>query len=354
MRFNIGELEEKISKMLPDNVSRYAFHRAYQEAVHKGLDDTQASLEGWLMLEKLGYTFGEHIARFQKAGPGVYSSVKPNPHTADLLDEYIKSSGIPNPVPKDKLHSTIVYSRQGFAGYKPKTDMTIVQPNHKDEWGAEHTYGIQRLGENKEAIVLTYYCYELEEQFWQAARLGASWDHVGHVLHVTLSYDAPDFDITQLKLPEFDLVFEPEVVEAFEEDWADDLKKFEVIADISKMDTENKIVYGWANVIEKAGEIVKDLQGDMIDNEQELLDAAHDFMTNYREGHEMHEGVSKGEIVESIVFTKSLQKALGIDLGQVGWFIGYKVNDDTTWDKVKKGEYTAFSIGGTAIREPVA
>lgn len=37
----------------------------------------------------------------------------------------------------------------------------------------------------------------------------------------------------------------------------------------------------------------------------------------------------------------------------VGWWIGFRVTDDDVWEKVKSGEYSMFSIGGTAIREEV-
>lgn len=125
---------------------------------------------------------------------------------------------------------------------------------------------------------------------------------------------------------------------------------FEITANITKMDDEKRVVYGWASVVEKNGEPVTDRHGDIIDV-AELVDAAHEYMLEYREAHEMHKGEMLGETVESIIFTDDVQKALGIDLGQVGWFIGQKIYDDGLWEKYKKGEITAFSIGGRAIKE---
>jgi hypothetical protein len=54
-----------------------------------------------------------------------------------------------------------------------------------------------------------------------------------------------------------------------------------------------------------------------------------------------------------MVFTKETQAALGIDLKKTGWWIGFKVDDDTVWDAIKSGKYRAFSIGGMALRETV-
>ena len=121
---------------------------------------------------------------------------------------------------------------------------------------------------------------------------------------------------------------------------------------ILKLDEEERIVYGWASVIEEKGAPVVDLQGDIIP-EAVLRSAAHDFIEDTRAGKVMHVGTKKGRIVESIVLTKDLQKALGIDLQKVGWLIGYKVDDAETWAKVKSGDLKMFSIGGQARSEPM-
>lgn len=118
-------------------------------------------------------------------------------------------------------------------------------------------------------------------------------------------------------------------------------------------DDEQRLVLGWASVIEEAGKSVVDSQGDVID-EDTLLKAAHGFILDARAGKLMHQGKRVGDVVESIVFTKDLQKALGIDLGKIGWLITYKVRDEELWKEVKAGKYPAFSIGGLGRRVPSA
>lgn len=127
---------------------------------------------------------------------------------------------------------------------------------------------------------------------------------------------------------------------------------FSVSGTVYKLDEEKQIVYGFASVIEVDGEQLVDKHGDVIE-EDDLIEAAHTFMSEYRSGKEMHKGADVGEVVESIVFTKDLQKALGIDLGGVGWFVGYKVHKKEVWEKVKSGELAMFSIGGTATKETI-
>jgi hypothetical protein len=88
---------------------------------------------------------------------------------------------------------------------------------------------------------------------------------------------------------------------------------------------------------------------------EELESAAYQFVELYREGGEMHERGGCAVLVESMVFTKEKQQALGIPDGTlpVGWWIGFKVTDEDVWSKVKNGTYPMFSIEGTAIREEI-
>lgn len=69
----------------------------------------------------------------------------------------------------------------------------------------------------------------------------------------------------------------------------------------------------------------------------------------------MHEKIGIGRLVESMVFTEEKIKALGIPEGTlpIGWWVGFKIDDLSVWEKIESGEYRAFSIGGTAEREEV-
>ncbi len=126
--------------------------------------------------------------------------------------------------------------------------------------------------------------------------------------------------------------------------------------DFKKIDEDNQLVFGWLSVaVNKAGEQIVDLQGDIIEP-VELEDAAYDFVLYARKAGEMHKRIEGiGRLVESMVFTVEKQQALGIPEGTlpVGWWVGFKIDDTDTWDKVKSGEYSAFSIGGKALREEV-
>lgn len=124
---------------------------------------------------------------------------------------------------------------------------------------------------------------------------------------------------------------------------------------ITKSNDDKMQAFGWASVaIRVDGEQIIDWQNDVVDPE-ELENAAYEFVHLYREGGEMHERGGVAYLIESVVFTKEKQEAMGIPEGVVpeGWWIGFQVTDPDVWEKVKSGEYSMFSIEGDAIREQI-
>jgi hypothetical protein len=129
-------------------------------------------------------------------------------------------------------------------------------------------------------------------------------------------------------------------------------KLFLVSGNISKLDVAKRQVFGFASVTTVKSTEVVDLQGDTISDE-ECENAAYEFVLNSRIAGEMHKKLGVGNLIESIFFSKEKQRALGIDLGKVGWWVGFQVTDDAVWEKVVSGLYKAFSIAGTASWEDV-
>lgn len=115
---------------------------------------------------------------------------------------------------------------------------------------------------------------------------------------------------------------------------------------ITKADEDQNLVFGWASVIEENGEPVYDHQGHRI-SEDELEKAFYRYAEEARVAGEMHDdyGEHVGKLVEAMVFTKAKQAALGIDLGKVGAWVGYRVNP-AVFSKIKDGTYRMLSIGG--------
>lgn len=132
--------------------------------------------------------------------------------------------------------------------------------------------------------------------------------------------------------------------------------EFEIMCEITKMDTDKRQVFGWASVTKKDGELVKDLQGDMIDT-PDLEEAAYEYILKSRKGGHEHQRTVDGEpvhvadIIESFVVTPLKKSAMGLpDDMPEGWWIGMKVNDDKVWELAKSGELAGFSVHGKGRR----
>lgn len=126
---------------------------------------------------------------------------------------------------------------------------------------------------------------------------------------------------------------------------------------LENIDPVCKVAYGWAYVAKKGDSVVIDHSGDEWPIE-EVEKTAHDFISNCRVGGESHVTKGGAELVESIVFSKALQDALGIDIKKdgesiEGWFVGFRITDPELLEKVEKGELSMFSIGGTGIKEEI-
>lgn len=120
--------------------------------------------------------------------------------------------------------------------------------------------------------------------------------------------------------------------------------------EVKKIDEEKFLVFGWASMAD-----VVDAQGDTI-SIGELEKAAYNYVLKSRAGGAMHEVIGVADLVESMVFTPEKLEVLGLKEKALppGWFVGFKVNDTDAWQKIKRGDYKMFSIGGRALREAKA
>lgn len=122
---------------------------------------------------------------------------------------------------------------------------------------------------------------------------------------------------------------------------------------VLKTDPTQHVVYGWGSVSVSDGQLLTDLHGDQIEPE-ELEKAVTDFMLEYRQTGVMHTGLAVGDVIASLVTTPDIVKAFGLSESlPVGWILGVKVNDPAIWEQIVSGKLKAFSIQGTAEREPV-
>lgn len=123
-------------------------------------------------------------------------------------------------------------------------------------------------------------------------------------------------------------------------------EKVSMTVQISKIDEDKRIVYGEVLV---PGEI--DSQGDILTKE-EVERVAHDFMLKIQKT-KGEKGII-GKQHSDIVFGKHgypVESYIEKDTG--AWVLGTYVTNDETWQEIKKGEITGYSIGGVGERVPL-
>jgi hypothetical protein len=126
--------------------------------------------------------------------------------------------------------------------------------------------------------------------------------------------------------------------------------------EISKIDKAQQNVFGWGYVaFDKDGSLNIDKSGDFVDDMDQVEKTAYDFVLKSRAGDSDHTNVQTSTLIESMVFTEEKIEKMGIAPGAVplGWWVGFHIEDEKVWERVEKGELTAFSIHGKGTREKV-
>lgn len=103
------------------------------------------------------------------------------------------------------------------------------------------------------------------------------------------------------------------------------------------------------------------LEPDSIDSQQDTIDkaeirsAAHTYMQDFGNIGLQHQTFINGKVRILESFVAPMDFTMGDQLVKAGtWLFGVRVLDKDIWKAVKTGLLTGFSIGGTAIREPLA
>jgi len=108
-----------------------------------------------------------------------------------------------------------------------------------------------------------------------------------------------------------------------------EINDFEMFCDFQKMDEEKRMVYGYAT-------------NDMLDSQGEIteMDATAKAVEDY----------SKWRNIRVMHKPDPVGTAPVIEMRKAGLWIGAEIVDDDAWNKVKKGVYKGFSIGGRKLR----
>ena len=131
---------------------------------------------------------------------------------------WAESQGFENIVPSDKMHATIVYSRDGFDTSsvnkrRGQNKLTVEWPNDRK---------LERFGES---VVMIFKSPKLAKRWQEYRDAGAIWDYEEYNSHVTISYKGvpEDMDISSIVPFSDPLIFGPEIWEPLNEGWKDSL-----------------------------------------------------------------------------------------------------------------------------------
>lgn len=123
-------------------------------------------------------------------------------------------------------------------------------------------------------------------------------------------------------------------------------KEFLSTTTIAKVDEKHNLVFGYAMVSKIDGKPHFDLHGHHIPDNV-ILKSLIDFSAKPI-AKEMHSGDAVGEFVFLFPLTEEIAKSLDIEAKQHGALVAMKPYNKEIIQKFASGEYTGFSIGGTA------
>ena len=136
---------------------------------------------------------------------GMYMAVDFTEATQRAITEYAEIAKVPDPVMAPSLHCTLVYSRT-------KVPM---EPSHDCNYEIAKVKGLELwpVADGKNVLVLTLESKYLTNRFNEAISLGATYDYDEYKPHITLSYDAGEFDIASAPPITFDVELNSEYIE---------------------------------------------------------------------------------------------------------------------------------------------
>lgn len=125
--------------------------------------------------------------------------------------------------------------------------------------------------------------------------------------------------------------------------------------EVCKVDNSRRLVFGWAQICTKNGEEYYDTDNQHFPEDVTLGDDQSgwvNFMMQSRIHKAMHDGSEVGDVVFAFPAFDDVMKSLGFEPSdKTGIITGVYVKDDDTLKKFHDGDYTGFSIGGSAAFE---
>ncbi len=160
------------------------------------------------------------IAEKIETPDGTYAGLKFNSKTKNIINKYIQHNKIPNSLNVNKIHSTLLYSRNYLPEYKPVgkfNEPWTGKPKHFSIFKSNPKNG----GDGSNCLVLEYECKKQSARFAELMKKhDATYDFDEYKPHITLSYDVGNLDYKNLPMIEEELEIVEEYGEDLNLDWA--------------------------------------------------------------------------------------------------------------------------------------
>lgn len=149
---------------------------------------------------------------------GTYAGVHFSEETKDAIMDYITENKIPNAPERDKMHTTLLYSRKRCPNYEPASEVFMRgKPGAWQVWESQP----DSTGKVSNCLVLEFECPELNERHEQLMQEHqATFDYPEYKTHVTFSYDVGEMNHKELPPFESDIEIIEEYGEVLDLDWA--------------------------------------------------------------------------------------------------------------------------------------
>lgn len=133
--------------------------------------------------------------------------------TLDAIQDLQRSLNLLNPTPREKLHTTIIYSRVQIPYIGFDEVVKVGESGWLELWNTQ--FG--------KTLVLKYDSPVLTERWKYGMILGATYDFPEYKPHITLAYDVGVQNIAELgKMIDIDIVMESETVKDLDLNWKPD------------------------------------------------------------------------------------------------------------------------------------
>lgn len=154
------------------------------------------------------------ITQKANTASGTYVAATMDKESKNKIKDLCISMGIPNRIKREKMHTTIIYSRKHVPELEVNESMYPLEASSLEL----ETFNTQ---DDKKALVLKIKSKKLVDRHNSLmAKYDLTYDFPEYIPHITLSYDIGDFDVSAYEgdLPD-SLIFMTEYVEDLVLDW---------------------------------------------------------------------------------------------------------------------------------------